>query len=64
MNDLLKALREEQRFQIIMDGLKQHRPVVPSFRPGKEQDELIEKIKFQTGMQEGFDLLFKLLVGK
>jgi hypothetical protein len=42
------------------------RPVVPSFKPGMNQEEnfsLLERIKYESGRKEGFDLLYLRLTG-
>lgn len=67
MNDLLLKLRESAEFRQIMDELQKYRPVVPDFRPQKTREEtefLLEKIKYQSGCRDGFDLLHKHLTGK
>jgi len=67
MRALLKQLQESPDFQVVMDSMKQFRPVIPAYRPDSttEADRaLIEQIKYQSGRQDGFDLLFKFLVGK
>lgn len=67
MKELLKQLRETREFQEIMDAMSKHRPVIPEYRPAgsrEANDGLIETIKYESGRQDGFDLLFKLLTGK
>lgn len=67
MNDLLAKLRESAEFQQIMDELRKHRPVIPDYRPQATREEteyLVEKIKYQSGLRDGFDLLNRLLTGK
>lgn len=67
MKELLKQLREMPGFDLVMDGLKQFRPVVPSYKPGESLEDsarIIEEIKFQSGRQDGFDLLYRALTGK
>lgn len=65
---LLQALREDARFQAVMAEIwRAHRPGLPSFEPKATQEEniaLLENMKFSSGMQKGFDLLFALLVGR
>jgi hypothetical protein len=42
------------------------RPVVPAFRPSQSQEEnfsLLERIKYESGRKEGFDLLYLHLTG-
>ena len=66
MNDLLKASRESREFKIIMEGVKENRPIIPSYKPQKTIDEtqnVIERIKYETAKQEGFDLLYHTLTG-
>lgn len=65
---LIEALREDPKFQAVMAEIyKTHRPGIPPFDPKGTTEEnlaLIESIKFASGMQKGFDLLFSLLVGR
>jgi hypothetical protein len=67
MNDLLKDLRTKPEFlQVLEDSLK-HRPVIPAFVLSENQEEqymVIEKIKYHTGLQRGFDLLYQHLSGR
>lgn len=42
------------------------RPVVPAFKPGHTREEdfsLLERIKYESGRKEGFDLLYLHLTG-
>lgn len=72
MDEVLKVFHQElaldPRFKALMRELnKQHRPCVPSYRPGQsreEADSLLERIKYESGRQEGFDLLFLRLTGE
>lgn len=67
MKDLLLKLRESAEFKQIMDELQKNRPVIPDYRPQATREEteyLVEKIKYQSGLRDGFDLLSKLLTGK
>ena len=67
MKELLKQLRETREFQEIMDAMHKSRPVVPAYRPAgsmEANNAVIEELKYQSGRQDGFDLLFKLLTGK
>ncbi len=66
-NSLLLAMREDQKFQIVMAELKEHRPSIPKFSPGTTTEAnqvLLEKIKHATGQQSGFDLLYSILTGQ
>lgn len=66
MKDLLAQLRMEPGFQMIMDDMKKRRPVVPEFAPQESRDAnevLLEQIKAESYKRQGFDLLFKLLIG-
>lgn len=67
MRDLLAKLRESAEFKQIMDELQRNRPVIPDYRPQATREEteyLVEKIKYQSGLRDGFDLLSKLLTGR
>lgn len=67
MRELLKQLRETPGFNEVMDELNKYRPLVPLYRPGEsieESQRLLEEIKFQSGRQDGFDLLFRALTGR
>lgn len=46
---------------------QQLRPVVPVFKPGQSREEdfaLLERIKFETGRKDGFDLFYFHLTGE
>ena len=65
---LIEALREDPKFQAVMaEVYRASRPGIPAFDPKGTTEEnlaIIEQIKFASGMQKGFDLLFALLVGR
>lgn len=53
-------------FRETMKELKKLRPVVPVYKPCQTQEEmfsLLERIRFESGRQEGFDLIHLLLTG-
>lgn len=64
---ILQDLRLNQHFRAALKELKElHAPVVPVYKPGQSQEEtfsLLERIKFESGRKEGFDLLYLLLTG-
>ena len=67
MQDLLLKLRSTNEFRLIMAEMKKKRPTVASYEPGKTKDEeeaVTNRLKFQSGMQKGFDLLFIALSGE
>lgn len=67
VDPLLKVLRESPDFQVIMKGISKGRPVIPDYKPQPTMDEtanLMERIKHQSALQQGWDLLYITLVGK
>jgi hypothetical protein len=63
---LLKELLEDPRFQMVMAEGSKQRPLVPAYLPSAvraDSDALIEQIKFLSGQQRGFDLLYGILTG-
>lgn len=67
MKQLLKQLRETSEFQLIMTDLANLRPVVPDYRPQgstEANNSHLETIKYQSGMKDGFDLLYRALIGR
>ena len=66
MSDLLKAFRKNAENMAVLAEAKRIRPVVPAFAlcDTKDQQEMVvEKIKFHTAMQQGFDLCLRYLTG-
>lgn len=66
MNDLLAQLRQSPEFKIIMAEMVKSRPVIPRYAVQETVGDgtlLLEKIKFETARQDGFDLLFGKLAG-
>lgn len=62
----LQELRVNPFFKSSMEEIKKFRPVIPSYKPGQSQEEsisLMERIKYESGRQEGFDLIYLLLTG-
>ena len=62
----LSELRISPRFHSLVKELQDARPVVPAYKPGQSQEEtisLLERIKFESGRKEGFDLVMLLLTG-
>lgn len=54
------------KFAHVMRELKKLRPVVPKYVPQDTRDaesQLLERIKFETAQQGGFDLLYFILTG-
>ena len=63
----LQELIINPMFKGLMAEMKKHRPVVPAYKPcqsREEADSLMERIKYESGRQEGFDLLFLRLTGE
>jgi len=66
LNPLLTQLRESREFQVVMVEMVKSRPLVPRYTPQLTRDateNLIEQVKHQSSMQQGFDLLYQLLTG-
>jgi hypothetical protein len=67
VSDLLKQLRQNPEFQAVLEDSIKHRPVIPAFVLSETQEDqymVIEKIKYHTGLQRGFDLLYQHLSGR
>jgi hypothetical protein len=50
-----------------MTDMAKMRPVVPDYRPQgstEANSSYIELIKYQSGMKDGFDLLYRALIGR
>lgn len=65
--ELLKQLRASPDFQAVMKELVKHRPVIPYYTVQRTMDEtnlLVEKIQAESCRQQGFDLLYQLLMGR
>lgn len=63
----LAALRNDPKFLQVTKELKALRPVIPQFHPQASQEannELLEQIKFISGKQVGFDLIYSFLTGE
>lgn len=62
----LQELRLNPLFKEAMKEIYKSRPVVPAYKPGQSQEEsisLLERIKYESGRKEGFDLIYLLLTG-
>lgn len=65
--EFLQILREHECFGPAIDLVRQHRPIVPRYSPAEtreEEEQNISKIKFNTALQDGFDLALRLLTGE
>lgn len=63
----LVELRNDPKFRQVLKEFKEHRPVIPVYEPQSTSEatqELLERIKFETGVQKGFDLIYLLLTGE
>ena len=63
----LQELRLNPLFKEAMKEIKKFRPVVPAYKPAQsceEEDSLIERIKYASGEQSGFDLVYLVLTGE
>ena len=50
-----------------MEEMWKTRPIVPAFKIAKTKDEMeliVENIKYQSALRDGFDLLFARLTGR
>jgi hypothetical protein len=62
----LQELRINPFFKEAMKEVLKRRPVVPAYQPcqsREEADSLMERIKYESGRKEGFDLIYLLLTG-
>lgn len=67
MSDILNEVRKSPEFRAAMEESLKHRPVIPAFvicDTKDEQEMVVEKIKFHTARQNGFDFLYQYLVGR
>jgi hypothetical protein len=63
----LAELRNNPKFRQVMKEMKELRPVLRRYQPqatSEANQELIEQIKFETGRQDGFDLIYMILTGE
>lgn len=63
----LQELRLNPLFKEAMKEVKKRRPIVPAYKPcqsREEADSLIEKIKYESGLKDGFDLIYLFLTGE
>lgn len=66
MSDLLTHLRGQPEFVAVLKDMQKHRPVIPAFSLAKTADEqymVIEAIKYNTALRQGFDILYQRLTG-
>lgn len=57
----------EPLFLELLKEIDQQRPVVPNYRPAESSEDeraLLERIKFESGRQAGFDLFRLYLTGE
>jgi len=65
--EFILQLRINPLFREWLKELQQARPVVPKYVPGEstmETEALLERIKYESGRREGFDLMYLLLSGE
>jgi len=65
--EFILQLRINPLFREWLKELQQTRPVVPKYVPGEstmETEALLERIKYESGRREGFDLMYLLLSGE
>lgn len=64
----LQDMRVNPAFRSAMKFIAEnHRPVVPAYKSAQTKEEefaMLERIKFESGRQEGFDLVYLLLTGE
>jgi hypothetical protein len=63
----LAEIRNDPKFKQVMKEIRQLRPPVSKYRPQISQEansELVERIKYESGKQDGFDLVFLLFTGE
>ena len=63
----LAEIRNDPKFKQVMKEFRTLRPPVSKYRPQISQEannELLERIKYESGKQDGFDLIFLLLTGE
>lgn len=71
MNEHTKAFlaitRENPLFKDMVNEFRKLGPVVPKYTPQastEANEQLLERIKFESGRKEGFDLLLLFLTGE
>ena len=65
--EFLARLRMEPLFLDLLKEIDKQRPVIPKYQPAESSEEersLLERIKFETGRQAGFDLYRLYLTGE
>jgi hypothetical protein len=63
----MAELRMNPLFRETMKEVLKFRPVVPAYRPGHSSEEMqstLERIKYESGRQEGFDKIYLILTGE
>lgn len=61
--EAIKRLRSTVEFQIVMKEADKHRPFLLPFDPGSKTDQQNKWI-YDSGRQNGFEMLFQFLEGK
>ena len=60
------ALRDLEIFRAAMREVLEQRPVVPAYKPcrtSEDEQMLLAEIRYQSGAQQGFDMLWITLTG-
>lgn len=61
--EAIKRLRSSVEFQVVMKEAEKHRPFLLPFDPGKDTNQQLRWV-YDSGQQNGFDILFQFLEGK
>lgn len=63
----LIEIKNDPKFKQVMREFKELRPLVSRFKPQgsvEANNELLERIKYESGRQDGFDLIYLQLTGE
>lgn len=63
----LTLLREHEAFKLALEELAKYRPVIPRYSPAstlEEEEHSLRRIRYESGRQDGFDLLMMYLAGE
>lgn len=63
----LIEIKNDPKFKQVMKEFREQRPLVSTYKPQgsvEANNELLERIKYESGRRAGFDLIFLLLTGE
>lgn len=63
----LIEIKNDPKFKVVIREFRELRPLVSRFKPQgsvEANNELLERIKYESGRQDGFDLIYLQLIGE